>query len=194
LPTLPDMAKLTLTSDPEADALLSTNPLALLIGMLLDQQVPMEWAFSSPKRLEERLGKPLTAANIAGTDPDDLDAIFRDKPALHRYPGSMAKRVHALCAHLVESWDGQADALWRDVDTGKELFANISSLPGYGKQKAQIFCALLAKQLGVAPDGWQDVTGDYGKEGHRSIADVTSPESLAEVRNFKKLKKATTTT
>ena len=181
---------LTLTGDADADDLLSRNGFALLVGMLLDQQVPMEWAFSSPKRLAERLGKPLTPANIAGTDPDALDAIFREKPALHRYPGSMAKRVHALATHLVQSWGGEAEALWQSVESGKELFANISDLPGYGKQKAQIFCALLAKQLGVTPEGWESVTGDYGKEGHRSIADVTSPESLAEVRNFKRMRKA----
>ena len=182
--------QLQLTGDAEADELLSTNGFALLVGMLLDQQVPMEWAFSSPKRLAERLGKPLTPANVASTDPEDLDEIFRQKPALHRYPGSMAKRVHALATHLVEAWDGEADALWRSVHSGKELFTNISDLPGYGKQKAQIFCALLAKQLGVTPDGWESVAGEYGKDGHRSIADVTSPESLAEVRNFKKQKKA----
>lgn len=181
---------LHLTGDEDADRLLSTNALALLLGMLLDQQVPMEWAFSSPALLRNRLSTELTAAQIAGRTPEEVEAIFRDKPALHRYPGSMAKRVHALCVELVERFDGQAETVWEGAADGKDLLARLQSLPGFGKQKAQIFVALLAKQLQVRPDGWQQAAGDYGLEGHRSIADVTDPESLGKVRDFKRAKKA----
>ncbi len=183
--------ELHLTDDEAADRLLSDNPLALLIGMLLDQQVPMEWAFSSPLKLQERLGRDLTASAIAERTPEEIEELFRDKPALHRYPGSMAKRVHSLCTELVASWDGRADAVWEDVADGRELLRRLQSLPGFGKQKAQIFLALLAKQLDVQPQGWQEAAGDYGLDGHRSIADVTDPGALSMVRDFKRAKKAT---
>lgn len=181
---------LTLTGDPEADALLSRNPLALLVGMLLDQQVPMEWAFTSPARLAERLEGPLDPATVAATDPDTLEELFRRTPALHRYPAAMAKRVHALCVHLVEHHDGDAARVWEDATDGADLFRRIASLPGFGRQKAQIFTALLAKRCGVAKDGWEAHAGDYAREGHRSIADVTSPETLALVREHKRAQKA----
>ncbi len=184
------MPTLHLTDNAAADALLSDNMLALLIGMLLDQQVPMEWAFSSPITLQERLGEPLTAQAIAGRSEDDVEALFRETPALHRYPGSMGKRAHALCVELVTEWDGRAEALWEDEPTGKELLARLQSLPGYGKQKAQIFLALIAKQCGVAPEGWEKASGDYALEGHRSIADVTGPDALLKVRAFKQETKA----
>ena len=184
------MPTLTLTGEPDADALLSDNPLALLIGMLLDQQVPMEWAFASPAKLAERIDGPLTPATIAAMDPDALEEVFRAKPALHRYPGSMAKRVHALCEHVVEHHDGDAARVWEDAADGAELYRNVAELPGFGKQKAQIFTALLAKQCGVDKDGWQAKAGDYGLEGYRSIADVTSPETLQRVREYKQAKKA----
>ena len=184
------MPDLHLTDDERADRLLSDNPLALLIGMLLDQQVPMEWAFAGPAALEDRLGAPLDAATIAGTDPERLEALFRDKPALHRYPGSMAKRVHALCQHVVEEYDGDASAIWDGVEDGRSLLRRLEGLPGYGDQKARIFLALLGKQCGVTPDGWREAAGEYGDDQHRSIADVTSPETLLKVREHKQAVKA----
>lgn len=184
------MPTLHLTDDPVADQLLSDNPLALLIGMLLDQQVAMEWAFAGPARLEERLGEPLTAGAVASRSPDEVEAIFRDKPALHRYPGSMATRVHALCTAIVTDHDGRAEAIWEDVPDGQTLLKRLKALPGYGDQKARIFTALLGKQCGVTPDGWQEAAGDYGLDGYRSIADVTSPETLLKVREDKQARKA----
>ncbi len=184
------MPSLHLTADPVADQLLSDNPLALLIGMLLDQQVAMEWAFAGPARLEERLGEPLTAAAITARSPDEVEALFRDKPALHRYPGSMATRVHALCSAIVDEHDGRAEAIWEDVPDGATLLRRLKALPGYGDQKARIFVALLGKQCGVTPDGWREAAGDYGLDGYRSIADVTSPETLLKVRETKQAAKA----
>jgi uncharacterized HhH-GPD family protein len=181
---------LHLTDDDRADRLLGDNPLALLIGMLLDQQVPMEWAFASPATLEDRLGKPLDAATIARTDPERLEALFREKPALHRYPGSMAKRVHALCQHVVDEYDGDPTGIWADVDDGRALLKRLRALPGYGDQKARIFLALLGKQCGVTPDGWREAAGDYGDDQYRSIADVTSPDALLKVREYKQAIKA----
>lgn len=183
---------LHLTGDDDADRLLSDNPLALVIGMLLDQQVPMEWAFASPAKLHERLDGPFEASNIASTDPERLEALFRDKPALHRYPGAMAKRVHALCQHIVDEYGGQPEAIWSDVGDGRTLLRRLKDLPGYGDQKARIFLALLGKQCGVTPDGWREAAGDYGTDGHRSIADVTSPETLMKVREFKQAQKQKT--
>jgi uncharacterized HhH-GPD family protein len=179
-----------ITDDAEADQLLSESPLALLIGMLLDQQVPMEWAFTGPKTIRERMDGELSAERICRADPDDLEAIFKGPPAVHRYPGSMAKRVQALCQHLLDEYEGRAEAVWEDADTGKELKKRLKALPGYGDQKARIFVALLGKQVGVQPDGWREAAGDYGLEGYRSVADITSPESLDEVREFKRAKKA----
>lgn len=184
------MATLTLTGEPDADALLSDNAFALLIGMLLDQQIAMEVAFVGPQRISERIDGPLDPATIAAMDPADLEEVFRQKPAVHRYPGSMARRVHALATHLVEHYDGDAEAVWRDATTGSDLKRRVGALPGYGDQKARIFVALLGKQCGVTPDGWREAAGDYGQDGHRSIADVTDAASLAEVRAFKQAKKA----
>jgi uncharacterized HhH-GPD family protein len=181
---------LNLTGDAAADELLANNPLALLVGMLLDQQVPMEWAFSAPATLAERLDGPLDARTVAATDPEALEALFRRKPALHRYPGAMAKRVHALCEHLVEQVDGDTARLWTEAPDGAELFRRLTALPGFGRQKAQIFTALLAKRCGVAPPGWEGVAGEYAAPGHRSIADVTGPDALARVREFKRARKA----
>jgi uncharacterized HhH-GPD family protein len=180
-----------LTQRPEADELLGRSPLAALIGMLLDQQIPMEWAFSGPYTIAQRLGgDDLDAHEIAGYDPDRFAALLSDKPAVHRYPGSMAKRVQQLCRHLVEHYDGDASAVWRDAGTGKELLKRLGDLPGFGKQKAQIFLALLGKQFGVTPEGWREAAGPYGEEGsHRSIADITGPESLEKVRAFKQAAK-----
>jgi uncharacterized HhH-GPD family protein len=183
---------LHLAQRPEANELLGRSPLAALVGMLLDQQIPMEWAFSGPYTIAERLGTTdLDAAEIAAQDPEAFAALLQQKPAVHRYPGSMAKRIQQLCHFLVEHYDGDAEAIWRDVSDGKELFKRLNALPGYGKQKAQIFVALLGKQYGVRPEGWREAAGAYGEEGsHRSVADITGPDSLAQVRAFKQEMKA----
>jgi len=184
------MPTLNLTGEPEADRLLSDNAFALLVGMLLDQQIAMEQAFVGPQRLEERLGQPLTPATVAAVEPDRLEELFRQRPAIHRYPGSMAKRVHALASALVEEYDGDTEALWHDVADGRELKKRLTDLPGYGDQKARIFVALLGKQCDVTPDGWREAAGDYGQDGYRSIADVVDPDTLLKVREFKQAKKA----
>ncbi len=183
-------AVLPVTGDPDADALLATDPLALLIGMLLDQQVPMEWAFAGPARLRERLGGTLDAAAIAAMDPDDLEAAFKEKPALHRFPGSMAKRTQALCAHLVEEHGGRAERVWTDAADGREVLRNLRALPGFGEEKAKIFLALLAKRFGVRPAGWEEAAAPFSDDQHRSVADIDSPEALEEVRLFKRAMKA----
>ncbi|MFA1543925.1 HhH-GPD-type base excision DNA repair protein [Actinomadura monticuli] len=184
--------KVRLAQRPEADELLGRSPLAALTGMLLDQQIPMEWAFSGPYTIMQRLGSgDLDAHEIAACDPERFAALLSEKPAVHRYPGSMAKRVQQLCQYLVDNYDGDAEKVWKDVDSGKELFRRLNGLPGFGKQKAQIFLALLGKQYGVRPEGWREAAGVYGEEGsHRSVADITGPESLAEVRAFKQEQKA----
>jgi len=181
---------LTLAQDADADAVLSSNPLALLIGMLLDQQFPMERAFASPALLTERLGGPLTAAGIAEYDTEALVAAFTGPPALHRYPRSMAERVQALCRTIVADWGGEVERLWTDASDGRTVLANLQSLPGFGKQKAQIFTALLGKQCDVRPQGWREAAGSYGDDGsRRSIADVVDPVTLGEVREFKQAQK-----
>lgn len=179
--------KVQLAQRPEADELLGRSPLAALVGMLLDQQVPMEWAFTGPYTIARRLGSDdLDAHEIAAYDPERFAALLSEKPAVHRYPGSMAKRVQQLCQYLVDNYDGDAEKVWKGVDSGKELFKRLNGLPGYGKQKAQIFVALLGKQYGVRPDGWREAAGAYGEDGsHRSVADITGPDSLAKVRAFK---------
>ncbi|MET9516292.1 HhH-GPD-type base excision DNA repair protein [Streptomyces sp. NPDC002994] len=184
--------EIRLAQQPEADELLGRSPLADLIGMLLDQQVPMEWAFAGPYTIAQRLGADdLDAHEIAAYDPEAFAGLLSAKPAVHRYPGSMAKRVQQLCQYLVDEYDGDPTALWRDVATGKELLARLNALPGFGKQKSQIFLALLGKQLGVRPQGWREAAGSYGDEGsYRSAADITGPESLAKVRAFKQQTKA----
>ena len=182
---------LRLAQDPDADALLARDPLALLMGMLLDQQFPLEWAFRAPWRLAQRMERTsLDAAEIAGYDPEAFVKLMAGPPALHRYPAAMAVRVQALCRLLVEEYGGDAAALWRTAGTGKELLARLRALPGFGEQKARIFVALLGKQLGVRPEGWQEVAGPYGEDGsRRSAADVTDAETLAEVRAFKQAAK-----
>ncbi|MEU6877702.1 HhH-GPD-type base excision DNA repair protein [Streptomyces sp. NPDC046712] len=176
-----------LAQQPEADELLGRSPLAALVGMLLDQQVPMEWAFSGPYTIAQRLGADdLDAGQIAAYDPEAFGALLSDKPAVHRYPGSMAKRIQQLCQFLVDEYGGDAEAVWADAETGKELLARLKALPGFGVQKAQIFLALLGKQYGVRPQGWREAAGAYGETGsYRSAADITGPESLAKVRAFK---------
>jgi uncharacterized HhH-GPD family protein len=181
---------LLFTGDPPADELLASDPLALLIGMLLDQQVPMEKAFRGPYDLKERMGGRLDAGEIASMDAEKLAALFRGPPALHRYPGSMAGRTQEMCRALVERYDGDAASVWASAATGQELFANLKALPGFGEQKARIFTALLAKRLGVTPPGWDEVAGPYAQAGHFSVADIDGPESLALVREHKKAMKA----
>ena len=186
------MPTLRIAQDPDADELLSRDPLALLIGMLLDQQFPMERAFAGPGLIAQRLGvTELDAHALAAHDPAALVEVFRGPPAVHRYPGSMAARVQALAAAVAEQYDGDASAIWRGVDDGRELFRRLAALPGFGTQKAQIFTALLGKQRGVTPPGWREAAGGYGEEGvHRSVADVVDGESLARVREYKQAKKA----
>jgi len=184
-------AALHITGDTEADALLSNDPLALLIGMLLDQQVTMEKAFGSPAELARRLGGRLDAASIAAMDAGALDAVFRERPALHRYPGSMAGRVQALCRAVAEDYGNKADAIWTGVPSGDELLARLRALPGFGEQKAKIFAALLGKQLGVRPEGWREATKPYGEPGSfLSVADITEPAALEKVRANKRAIKA----
>jgi uncharacterized HhH-GPD family protein len=178
--------RIQLAQRAEADALLGRSPLALLVGMLLDQQVSMEWAFTGPYTISERLGHELTAEEIASYDPEAFVALLAAKPAVHRYPKSMAARVQQLAAYLVEHYDGKAERLWEDVADGKGLLKRLQELPGYGKQKAQIFLALLGKQLGVQPPGWREAAGPYGEEGaFRSVADVVDADTLVRVRAAK---------
>jgi len=176
-----------LAQQPEADELLGRSPLAALTGMLLDQQVPMEWAFSGPYTIAQRLGSDdLDAARIAAYDPDAFAELLKQKPAVHRYPGSMAKRIQQLCQYVVDEYGGDASAIWRDVETGEELLARLKALPGFGEQKAKIFLALLGKQFGMQPKGWREAAGPYGEKGsYRSAADITGPDSLAKVRAHK---------
>ncbi len=183
---------LSLSQDAAADALLSKDPLALLIGMVLDQQVPLEKAFRGPYDLKERLGvTKLDAATLAGMDADDLTAAFVAQPALHRYPAAMAKRVQDLCAVVAGEYGGRADRLWKTAPTGAELLRRVQALPGFGEHKARIFVALLGKQLGARPPGWREAAGPYGEEAsHRSVADITGPESLSRVRAHKQQMKA----
>jgi len=185
-------SKTPFTGDPEADRLLGTDGFALLVGMLLDQQVPMEWAFRGPLELKRRLGG-LDPASIASMAPEELTAAFVTKPALHRYPASMAKRVHELAVFLVDRYGGAAEQVWRGAATPDELLARLQELPGYGSQKAQIFLAILGKRLGVAPPGWETLAGPYGQPGHRSIADVDGPGAVDRVRAYKQELKAART-
>jgi uncharacterized HhH-GPD family protein len=176
---------------PEANELLSRSPLALLIAMLLDQQVTLEKAFSAPLDLVRRLGHEPTAAELAEFDPDRLAAIFSERPALHRYPRAMAARVQEMARLIVDQYDGDAARLWESAGTGAELLKRVAALPGFGAQKAQIFVALLGKQVGVRPDGWREAAGVFGAEGTRfSVADITDEASLGEVRSHKQALKA----
>jgi uncharacterized HhH-GPD family protein len=181
---------LPVTGEPEADDLLVENPLALLIGMLLDQQVPMEWAFRGPLTLKQRLGGSLDAETIADMDPEKIEAVFREKPAMHRYPGSMGKRTHALCAFVVEHYGGDASAIWRGAPSGQEIYRRLRELPGYGEEKAKIFLAILGKRLGAAAPGWEDAAAPFSDAAPRSVADIDSAASLARVREFKRGQKA----
>jgi uncharacterized HhH-GPD family protein len=183
--------KLQLAQDPAADALLSTDPFALLVGMVLDQQIPLEVAFAGPKKIADRMGS-FDAAAIADYDPDKFAALCSERPAVHRFPGSMAKRIQALAQIIVDDYGGDAAALWTAGDPdGAELLRRLKALPGFGEQKARIFLALLGKQYSVTPKGWRAAAGDYGKPGtHMSVADIADARSLEQVRSYKKQIKA----
>ena len=181
--------QLTIAQDPAADQILSENPFALLMGMLLDQQYPMEHAFRGPAKLLDRFGT-LDPAAIAAAEPESFADLCATPPAIHRYGRSMAGRVQELARHVVDQYDGDASRVWSEARSGADLMKRLRALPGYGEQKAKIFTALLAKQLDVKPRGWTTVVGDYGKKGYRSVADVVDAESLGKVRAFKKQKEA----
>jgi uncharacterized HhH-GPD family protein len=182
---------LQLVQDPEADALLESNPFALLVGMLLDQQIPLEVAFAGPKKIADRMGG-VDAREIADYDPEKFAALCAERPAVHRFPGSMAKRIQALSQIIVDRYGGDAAAVWSAGDPdGAEVLARLKELPGFGDQKARIFLALLGKQYGVTPKGWRVAAGDYGKAGsHMSVADIVDAGSLQKVRSYKKEMKA----
>ncbi len=182
---------LSITGDAAADELLSTDPLALLLGMLLDQQVAMETAFAGPEKIRRRLGR-LDAADIAHQDADAFVEVFKQQPAVHRFPGSMAARAQALCSAIEQDWGGDAAAIWtRDAPSGAEILRRLKGLPGFGDQKARIFLALLGKQYGLEAEGWREAAGAYGAEGtYLSVADIVDPESLTRVREAKRAAKA----
>ncbi len=185
------MLNLHLSGDPDADDLLSSDPLALLVGMVLDQQIPLERAFSSPRDLKARLGGRLDPAEIAAMDPDDLAARFSARPALHRFPAANAKRVQELCRIVVDEYHGEADRVWRDATDGEDLLQRVRALPGFGEQKARIFVGLLGKQLGVDLPGWREAAGRFGQDGtFMSVADIVDRESLGRVRAYKQEMKA----
>jgi len=189
------LKSLPFTGDPKADKYLAEDPLALLIGMVLDQQVPLEKAFAGPWVLRQRLGAKLDAARIAAMDPDELTALFVEKPALHRFPAAMAARVQDLCRLLVDEYGAKAASVWTTAATGDELFKRVKALPGFGEQKARIFVALLGKQLGVRPQGWEKAAGPFGRAGSlASVADIDSPDALLAVREHKRAMKAASKT
>jgi uncharacterized HhH-GPD family protein len=178
-----------ITGDATADQVLTDSPFALLVGMMLDQQYPMEHAFRGPAKVLDRFGS-IEPAKIAAADPEEFAALCSTTPAIHRFPGSMAARLQELARIVEDQYAGDAARLWADASSGQELLRRIMALPGFGKQKAQIFVALLAKQLGVRPDGWEAAVGAYAEPGYRSVADVVDGDSLQKVRDFKKAKKA----
>ena len=180
---------LYITGDAAADKLLNTNANALLIGMLLDQQVPMEWAFAGPATLKRRLGH-LDPYQIAAMDLDEFVAICCEKPAIHRFPGSMGKRIHAVCEALVTDYRGNAANIWKGVDDADDVYRRLRALPGYGEEKSKIFLAILAKTQGVEPSGWREAAGKFGDDTPRSVADVHDEVSLGKVREWKKAQKA----
>ena len=180
---------LYITGDDAADTLLNTDANALLIGMLLDQQVSMELAFAGPAKLRERLGH-LDPAKISAMDVDVFVAVCTEKPAVHRFPASMGTRIHELCGVLTEQYGADASHIWRDVTDGRELYDRLRELPGFGDEKSKIFVAVLAKSQGVTPDGWQDAAGVFGDDTPRSVADIDGPEALEKVREWKKAQKA----
>jgi uncharacterized HhH-GPD family protein len=180
---------LQIAQEPHADAVLTSNPFALLAGMMLDQQFPMERAFAGPAKILDRFGS-LDPRAVAAADPEQFAALCAEPPAVHRFPGSMAGRLQALGAHVVEQYDGDTARLWAEAESGADLLRRVKSLPGFGGQKAKIFVALLGKQWGVTPPGWRDAAGDYGADGTlKSVADVVSKQTLLEVRAYKQAAK-----
>lgn len=179
-----------ITFDDDANRLLAEDPLALLFGMLLDQQVPMTWAFKSPMVIKERLGDRWSPAGIAAMDPEDLVEVFCEKPAVHRYPAAMARRAHGIAVAMVDTYDGDTEQLWSTAKSGAELYRRVSSLPGFAEEKSQIFVALLAKRYGVTPRGWKAAAGAFSDTQPRSAADVDSKPKLREVQAWKKAQKA----
>jgi uncharacterized HhH-GPD family protein len=178
-----------ITGDSHADDVLTGSPFALLVGMMLDQQYPMEHAFRGPAKVLDRFGS-IEPAAIASADPEKFKALCSTPPAIHRFPGSMSARLQELATLVEERYDGHTERLWTEATSGAELLKRLMELPGFGKQKAQIFAALLAKQLDVRPDGWETAVGDYALSGYRSVADVVDPASLQKVRAYKQEKKA----
>ena len=185
----PTEGTLVVSEDPEADHLLNTNPLALLIGMLLDQQVPIEWAFAGPFRLAQRLDGSLDAAQIAAMDPEDLAAVAAQKPAVHRYPAMMGRRIHKLCEHLVDEYEGAPESLWAGIDDAEVVYKRLLALPGYGPVKAQIFMAILAKRFDCKPVGWEAVAGEFASEDLRSVADLGEVGALGRLREKRRSEK-----
>jgi uncharacterized HhH-GPD family protein len=183
------MGTLYITGIDKADKLLNSNGNALLIGMLLDQQVPMEWAFTGPHTLKTRLGH-LDPKKIADMDPEEFLAVCLEKPAIHRFPKAMAQRIQGVCRVLADKYKGKAENIWKDVDNADEVFQRLRELPGYGEEKAQIFIALLAKRFDVSPQGWKKAAGVFSDAKPRTVADITSPETLLKVRAWKKAEKA----
>jgi uncharacterized HhH-GPD family protein len=180
---------LHITGDDHADQVLTDSPFALLVGMMLDQQYPMEHAFAGPAKVLDRFGS-IEPAAIAAADPAEFKALCSTPPAIHRFPGSMAERLQTLAAIVEDKYGGRTERLWTEASSGADLVQRLMELPGFGKQKAQIFAALLAKQLDVRPEGWEAAVGDYSLEGYRSVADVTDRASLQKVRDYKQQKKA----
>jgi uncharacterized HhH-GPD family protein len=183
------MGTLYITGKPEADAFLNANGTALLIGMLLDQQVPMEWAFNGPWTLKDRLGH-LDAKKIAAMDPDEFLTLCLEKPAIHRFPKAMAQRIQGMCAVIAEKYKNKGENMWNDIDDAAVLFERLRELPGFGEEKAQIFVALLAKRFDITPNGWKKAAGVFSDKNPRTVADITSPETLLKVRAWKKAEKA----
>ncbi len=184
-----DVMAIHITGDDAADQVLTDSPFALLVGMMLDQQYPMEHAFRGPAKVSSRLGS-MDPESIAAADPKEFAELCATTPAVHRFPGSMAERMQELAALVCGQYDGRAERIWTEAADAKDLMARLLELPGFGKQKARIFMALLAKQLGVRPEGWEAIAGDYALEGYRSVADVVDPASLLKVREHKKEQKA----
>ena len=184
-------SQLALAQEPAADKLLAEDPLALLIGIVLDQQVPLEWAFLGPYTLTQRLRTDLDVHKLAAMEEETLVTVFCDRPALHRYPAAMARRVYELCNVIVDEYNGEPASIWTTAADGKELYKRIKALPGFGEMKARIFIALLAKQFGVKPTGWEEQAKDFGKpDTYLSVADIVDAASLTKVRAFKAEKKA----
>lgn len=186
----PTEGTLVVTGDPEADRLLNTNPLALLIGMLLDQQIPIEWAFAGPFRLAQRLDGTLDAAQIAAMDPEELAAVAAQKPAVHRFPAMMGRRIHKLCEHLVDTWDSNPESLWAGTDDAEVVYKRLLALPGYGPVKAQIFMAILAKRFDCRPSGWETIAGVFASEDLRSVADLGEQGALSRLRTKRRSEKS----